>query len=258
MDDWASKSRPDLFHFVPYTWHVTLIMKEFEFIVMANEHNWVDCFGQTPENGRSNKAFSFRLNMSSRICLYLASSVTWPTSVKGRTNDFNGQVICQVTISLKMLRIWQPWNKPFQITKFIGPTWGPPGSCRPQMGFMLAPWALWLGMIWLSILSCYKWLTFALLLIPAHIAFCGEMFDMTFDLPFLDYLPPMVDIRFFIRVWTQTFYQMFCILPFLCNFFLQLMRQILNTIQDILQFQSAYNFEFWCNFMMISASVFCW
>ena len=21
-----------------------------------------------------------------------------------------------------------------QITKFMGPTWGPPGSCRPQMG----------------------------------------------------------------------------------------------------------------------------
>ena len=26
-----------------------------------------------------------------------------------------------------------------QITKFMGPTWGPPGSCRPQMGLMLAP-----------------------------------------------------------------------------------------------------------------------
>ena len=25
------------------------------------------------------------------------------------------------------------------IAKFIGPTWGPPGSCRPQMGPMLAP-----------------------------------------------------------------------------------------------------------------------
>ena len=29
-----------------------------------------------------------------------------------------------------------------QITKFMGPTWGPPGSCRPQMGPMLAPWTL--------------------------------------------------------------------------------------------------------------------
>ena len=29
-----------------------------------------------------------------------------------------------------------------QIARFMGPTWGPPGSCRPQMGPMLAPWTL--------------------------------------------------------------------------------------------------------------------
>ena len=34
---------------------------------------------------------------------------------------------------------------PAQITKFMGPTWGPPGSCRPQMGPMLAPWTLLSG-----------------------------------------------------------------------------------------------------------------
>ena len=34
-----------------------------------------------------------------------------------------------------------------QIAKFMGPTWGPPGSCRPQMGPMLAPWTLLSGMI---------------------------------------------------------------------------------------------------------------
>ena len=32
-----------------------------------------------------------------------------------------------------------------QIAKFMGPTWGPPGSCRPQMDPMLAPWTLLLG-----------------------------------------------------------------------------------------------------------------
>ena len=26
-----------------------------------------------------------------------------------------------------------------QIAKSMGPTWGPPGSCRPQMGSMLDP-----------------------------------------------------------------------------------------------------------------------
>ena len=33
-----------------------------------------------------------------------------------------------------------------QTARFMGPTWGPPGSCRPQMGPMLAPWTLLSGM----------------------------------------------------------------------------------------------------------------
>ena len=34
-----------------------------------------------------------------------------------------------------------------QIAKFMGPTWGPPGSWRPHMGLMLAPWNLLSGMV---------------------------------------------------------------------------------------------------------------
>ena len=34
-----------------------------------------------------------------------------------------------------------------QITMFMGPTWGPPGSCRPQMGPMLAPLTLLSGIL---------------------------------------------------------------------------------------------------------------
>ena len=34
---------------------------------------------------------------------------------------------------------------PPQIAKFMGPTWGPPGSCRPHVGPMLAPWTLLSG-----------------------------------------------------------------------------------------------------------------
>ena len=37
-------------------------------------------------------------------------------------------------------------------TKFMGPTWDPPGSCRPQMGLMLAPWTLLSGVIYYFIL----------------------------------------------------------------------------------------------------------
>ena len=36
-----------------------------------------------------------------------------------------------------------------QIVMFMGPTWGPPGSCQSQMGPMLAPLSLLSGMSWL-------------------------------------------------------------------------------------------------------------
>ena len=35
--------------------------------------------------------------------------------------------------------------KTSQIAKFMAPTWDPPGSCRAQMGPMLAPWTLLSG-----------------------------------------------------------------------------------------------------------------
>ena len=35
-----------------------------------------------------------------------------------------------------------------KIARFMGPTWGSPGSCRPHMGPMLAPWTLLSGMQW--------------------------------------------------------------------------------------------------------------
>ena len=59
--------------------------------------------------------------------------------------------ICQYLWScVNMFRQFCFWICP-QIAKFIGPTWGPPGSCWPQMGPMLAPWTLlsgsWMGSI---------------------------------------------------------------------------------------------------------------
>ena len=50
----------------------------------------------------------------------------------------------------KPLPQWQ-WNVRSmmpQIAKFTWPTWGPPGSCRTQMGPMLAPWTLLSGTVW--------------------------------------------------------------------------------------------------------------
>ena len=44
-------------------------------------------------------------------------------------------------------------DRPAQMARFMGPTWGPPGSCRPQMGPMLAPWTLLSGKWYLAIRS---------------------------------------------------------------------------------------------------------
>ena len=39
---------------------------------------------------------------------------------------------------------WIP--HPESKVQFVGPTWGPLGSCRPRMGLMLAPWTLLSGL----------------------------------------------------------------------------------------------------------------
>ena len=44
-----------------------------------------------------------------------------------------------------------------QIARFMGSTWGPPGSYRPQMGAMLAPWTLLSGMVSNTGISRYAW-----------------------------------------------------------------------------------------------------
>ena len=46
-----------------------------------------------------------------------------------------------------------------QTTRFMGPTWSPPGPCGPQVGPMLAPWTLLSGMLYTMssyIVQCYK------------------------------------------------------------------------------------------------------
>ena len=45
------------------------------------------------------------------------------------------------------------WQEAYQITRFMGPTWGTPGSCRPQMGPMMAPWILLSGLLWAAFIS---------------------------------------------------------------------------------------------------------
>ena len=54
-----------------------------------------------------------------------------------------------------ILSLWKFLSevKASQIAKFTGRTWGPPGSCRPKMGPMWAPWTLLSGMfVWVTFL----------------------------------------------------------------------------------------------------------
>ena len=46
----------------------------------------------------------------------------------------------------RLFNMWQACGNSTQIAKFMGPTWGPPGSCQPLMGPKLAPWTLLLGL----------------------------------------------------------------------------------------------------------------
>ena len=58
-----------------------------------------------------------------------------------------------------------------QIAKFMGPTWGPPGSCRPQMGPILAPWNLLLGSATVTTMPEIWYLTFSRFMQFIHYVF---------------------------------------------------------------------------------------
>ena len=66
-----------------------------------------------------------------------------------------------------------PWpfeGKHPKVANFVGPTWGPSGSCRPQMDLMWVPWTLLLGPVncWIgevSATSLLKYSTIQLIII---------------------------------------------------------------------------------------------
>ena len=78
-----------------------------------------------------------------------------------RKSSLNATYVNQVTDPFvnRNWKEWSPyirllhWTRLSQIAKFMGPTWGPPGSCRPQMGLTLAPWTLLSGLDWMAALA---------------------------------------------------------------------------------------------------------
>ena len=53
IEDWSTKSIPDVHHFVPYTYNVNIIINQFELVTLCNEYNWIDTSSQYPENGET-------------------------------------------------------------------------------------------------------------------------------------------------------------------------------------------------------------
>ena len=62
----------------------------------------------------------------------------WETSLK----KLSGYLLSSPNLLLYKFTSEAP-----EIARFMGPTWGPPGSCRTQMGTMSAPWTLLSGTI---------------------------------------------------------------------------------------------------------------
>lgn len=54
INDWSSKVRPDLMHFVPYTWRFGLTLKHCELLTMINQYNWIDCSSAGQRNRLEN------------------------------------------------------------------------------------------------------------------------------------------------------------------------------------------------------------
>ena len=82
---------------------------------------------------------------------------------KGSIHNHKGHVLIYALCCEKFEEnSWQCYNKITlwhlilpQIAKFMGLTWGPPGSCRPRMGPMMAPWTLLSGsfhFMWMQII----------------------------------------------------------------------------------------------------------
>ena len=83
--------------------------------------------------------------------------MTWP-----------GALTCPMrshTLLLTYPRFWSLYlMRGAQIAKFMGPTWGPPGSCRPQMGPVMAPWILLSRGIRAVKLNCWSFISAGLLM----------------------------------------------------------------------------------------------
>ena len=71
-----------------------------------------------------------------------SKSVATSTVIIHSFSTIHSKRMCIMISISSQRRMYYLVHVPCQITKFMGLTWGPLGSCRPQMGLMLAPWTL--------------------------------------------------------------------------------------------------------------------
>ncbi|XP_059164299.1 bridge-like lipid transfer protein family member 1 [Physella acuta] len=86
IGDWSSKSAPDIYSFVPYTFTLNLVVKQFEILTLANENNWVDTSSQHQENAHI--AFCgelFELCATFPFIDFVPSTVPVTLVIKGET-----------------------------------------------------------------------------------------------------------------------------------------------------------------------------
>ena len=112
-------------------------------ITWSNHHIcYLDPRNKSQRNCNQNTENSF--NMAC-MCLWI-SDVSSPVLIsKIVTKKMVHSDVCPRICECSCNCRW--WETRPQRAKFMGPTWGPPGSCRPHVGPMLAPWTSLSGAI---------------------------------------------------------------------------------------------------------------
>ena len=51
VEDWTVNYKADLLTFVPYEWSFNIVLRDFEMVWLGNQHNWIECASNKPNNG---------------------------------------------------------------------------------------------------------------------------------------------------------------------------------------------------------------
>ena len=107
---------------------------------------------QNPQAGLANLFSKGSLNPRMKSCLVaiyvksLRSNLLGPSVSSCDHRQYHGQFHGNIESRVIKTSLNKEWILiSTQIAKFMGPTWGPPGSCRPLMDPMLVPWTLLSG-----------------------------------------------------------------------------------------------------------------